>query len=623
MSLSPTRFALVGVPNCGKTSLFNALTGYRQKVANYSGVTVEKKEGPLQAVYGRPARIVDLPGVYSLRGNTPDEQVTRNTLLGTDPSEPRPDVLICVMDATHLHLGVRLALELQQTGLPLVLALNMMDRARKQGFLWDLETLSASLGAPVIPIVATRKQGLENLVRQTQDCAAQNSTTARPASETPPDTRALHKQALAILEACQVQAGETHGLSARLDNVLLHPVGGTVALCAVLFFLFQSVFSWAKIPQEALQASFSQLQTFLSLTLPPGPFSQLLSEGILGGVCSVLVFLPQILILFLCLSVLEECGYMARAALLMDRLMRRVGLHGQAFIPLLSSFACAVPGIMATRTIENRWDRLTTILICPLMTCSARLPVYTLLISAFIPHTTWLGFFNLPGLVLFALYAAGSGTGLLVALFLKKRVFRTYRQPFFMVLPPYRFPSYQTLAKALWEKATVFLHRAGTMILALMIILWFLCSYPTAPVGATEPAITFSFAGLLGHWVEPFFAPLGFSWQIAIALLAGITAREVAVATLGAVYAIQASAAGLGLAGLATTIGVQWSLPTALSLLTWYVFAPQCLSTLVVTKKETHSWVWPGVMFLYMFVLAYAASFCVYHLAMFLPRALS
>ncbi|CAO3449936.1 Ferrous iron transporter FeoB [Azospirillum argentinense] len=620
-SALPPRIALVGNPNCGKTALFNALTGSRQKVANYPGVTVERKIGHFVSPLGRRVQVIDLPGTYSLRARSPDEEVTRDVVLGRFSHEDSPDLLVCVADATNLRLNLRLVVELKRLGRPIILALNMMDAAEKRGCRIDAAALSAALGVPVVPTVAIRRGGVQPLLEQIDGAMAMASDAAEnPAScgwsePSSRDLRAYHQEVEGLLAGCVADAGLPPLATRRVDAVLLHPVFGLAFLFLVLFLMFQAVFAWAEAPMNLIDGAVSGLKDWVAATLPDGALRSLLTDGIIAGVGSVVIFLPQILVLFFFILVLEATGYLARAAFLLDRLMGGVGLHGRAFIPLLSSFACAVPGVMAARTIENRADRLATIMIAPLMTCSARLPVYTLLIAAFVPDRPLLGgLVGLPGLVMFALYAAGILSALAVAFVLKGTVFKGAREPLLMELPAYRLPNPRDIALGLFERAKVFLARAGTTIFALMIVMWFLASFPGAPEGATEPAIQYSIAGMIGHALEPLLAPIGFTWQIAVALVPGIAAREVAVGVLGTIYALSESGDALQ-SSLAGALAASWSLPTALSLLAWYVFAPQCVATLSVVKRETNGWFWPAVMFAYMITLAYGASFITYRVA--------
>lgn len=605
-------FALVGNPNCGKTALFNALTGGRQKVANYAGVTVERKEGLADLPDGRRVRLIDLPGTYSLRARSPDEAVTRDAVLGRLRDEPAPDVILCIADATNLGLVLRLALELKSTGRPVVFVLNMIDIAERQGIGIDFEALSRSLGLPVTATVATRRRGLEALL----DIAAAQAGAARPEADTgwrepsSADVRDAHRQARDILRLAVRPPLRPDTLTGRLDAWLLHPVSGIAVLLGLLFLMFQAVFTWAAPAQDLIEAGFGALGAAATAILPAGWITGLVVDGLIAGVGSVLVFLPQILLLFLFILLLEDTGYMARAAFLMDRIMGGAGLHGRAFIPLLSSFACAVPGVMSTRVIDSRRDRLTTILTAPLMTCSARIPVYTLIISALIPDRTVGGFLSLQGLVMFGLYAAGIVSALVVAFLIRKVFWRGGSEPFMMQLPDYKRPEPANLARNLGTKAWAFISRAGRIILPLMVLVWALSTWPAPPPGAEGPAIAYSAAGRLGRWLEPLFAPIGFSWEMVVALIPGMAAREVAVAALGAIYAV-----GGEEGALAGILARQWTLASGLSFLAWYVFAPQCVATLAVVKRETGGWLWPSIMFAYMLALAYAAAFLVYQVA--------
>jgi len=608
--------ALVGCPNVGKTALFNRLTGSRQKVANYAGVTVERKEGLAVTAQGAPFRVLDLPGAYSLRSRSPDEAVTRDVLLGRQHDAGQPDLLIFVADATNLELHLRFALEVKQLGIPTVLALNMFDLAQRRGFAIDCDKLSAVLGIPVVSTVAVRHGTLDGLLTT---IAATLSTHAplvprpSPAEWHAPDAtqlRHLTRTALQLLDEAGIRIGTPPVSTYAIDRVLLHPVAGLLVLVALMFLMFQAVFSWSAWPMDQLDNAATALGAWASTQLAPGLLQSFVVDGIIAGVGSVVIFLPQILVLYFFILLLEDSGYMARAAFLLDRLMGGVGLHGKAFIPLLSSFACAIPGILATRTIEQRNDRLTTMLIAPLMTCSARLPVYTLLIAAFIPAKPVLGGFNLQGLVMFALYMAGLVSGLLVAWLLKRFVFRAAVDGFVMELPTYKLPALRNLALGLYERARIFLRRAGSTIFMVMIAIWLLCTFPLAPDGAANPILT-SYAGQLGQLLAPLFAPIGFSWQMVIALIPGMAAREVAVAVLGTVYAV----GGQSDASLATTLAASWSLPAALSFLVWYIFAPQCISTLAVIRRETNSTKMMLAAFGYLMALAYGASFITYQLA--------
>lgn len=607
--------ALLGNPNCGKTALFNRLTGARQKVANYAGVTIERKEGGFTSPAGRPFRVLDLPGAYSLSATTPDEAITRDVIAGLRPDQRVPDAIVCVVDATNLRLNLRLVLEVQRLGLPMLLALNMVDVAKKRGIVIDTAKLAQELGMAVIETVAVQNGGETALLH------ALDAMLPLPLGSTQPlsaidrvDVEATQREVRRILALAVSEVDDRGNLSEKIDHVVLHPVLGPAVLAVLMFFVFQAVFSWANAPMDWIKAGVDGVGQLLTAALPDGLLRSLLVEGILGGVGSVLVFLPQILILFFFILMLEDCGYLPRAAFLLDRLMGGVGLSGRAFIPLLSSFACAIPGIMAARTIQNPRDRLVTIMIAPLMTCSARLPVYALIIAAFIPERQLGGWISLQGLVLFILYFAGIAAAMLVAYFMKRTMGANRRQPLMLELPSYHWPHPGNLAIGLWERAKIFLSRVGTIILTLMILLWFLSSFPGAPPGASQPAIYYSLAGILGRALEVVFAPIGFNWQICIALVPGLAAREVAVGALGTVYALSQTGEALA-SSLQPIIAQSWTLSTALSLLAWYVFAPQCLSTLSVVKRETNSWRYPLLMAAYMFALAYGASFLTYRLA--------
>jgi ferrous iron transport protein B len=609
---TPQLIALVGNPNCGKTALFNLLTGSRQKVANYAGVTVERKEGVAITPSGKRVRILDLPGLYSLEAATPDEQVTTDVLLGRRDGETRPDAVVCVTDATNLRQNLRLVLALKRLGVPLLLALNMSDLARKRGIVVDKDALARELGVPVVETVGVRPSGVTELLGRLDahwPAAIQLAAAAGNA-----DVVRDHAEVRRILAAAGGEARASETMSDRVDRIVLHPVLGLLILAATLFLVFQAVFAWATVPQDAITAGVDALAGYLRTVLPDNALRSLLLDGVLAGAGSVLVFLPQILILFFFILVLEDSGYLPRAAFLLDRMMGGVGLSGRSFIPLLSSFACAIPGIMATRTIANPRDRLATIMIAPLMTCSARLPVYALIIAAFIPQQTVWGPVQLQGLVLFALYIAGVAGAMAVAYVLKRTTMRSRFQPLMLELPAYHWPHLRNLAIGLWQRVQIFLTRVGTIILALMILLWALSSFPAPPPDATGPAIQYSIAGKIGAALAVVFAPLGFNWQISIALVPGLAAREVAVGALGTVYSLAATGDDVASA-LTPLIKSSWSIPTALSLLAWYVFAPQCLSTLATVKRETNSWRYPLIMAGYLFALAYAASFVTYNVA--------
>jgi ferrous iron transport protein B len=616
MSTSTLRIALVGNPNCGKTALFNLLTGGRQKVANYAGVTVERKEGRFVTPSGRVLQLLDLPGTYSFDANSPDEQITRDVCEGNYPGEAAPDLIVCVADATNLRLHLRFVLEVKRLGRPVVLALNMMDAAKRRGIVIDVAELQHRLGVPVVETVAVKRGGAQALIERVDG----DIPVAAPAEADDAASRAgLHEQVRSLLAATVTMPRATAAIDDALDRWALHPVFGLGILAVLMFLIFQAVFSWAKPIMDAIQAGITALGVWVTAALPAeSALHSLLNDGVFAGLGAVLVFLPQILILFLFILILEESGYLPRAAFLLDRLMFKAGLTGRAFIPLLSSFACAIPGIMATRSITDPRDRLTTILVAPLMTCSARLPVYTLLIAAFIPSRTVWGIFNLQGVVLFTLYVVGVVSALAVAWVIKRFRKDKSEHALLMELPSYRMPHVRDVALGLWERAKIFLKRVGGIILALTVLLWFLSSFPGAPEGATQPAIDYSFAGRIGHLMEYVFAPIGFNWQICIALIPGLAAREVAVSALGTVYAMSGTDDAVA-SQLGPMIAHTWSLPTALSLLAWYVFAPQCMSTLAVIRRETNSWRNVALTAGYLFGLAYLASLITYQVA----RALS
>lgn len=619
MTEAPTsalRIALLGNPNCGKTALFNLLTGSRQKVANYAGVTVERKEGLFDTPMGQRVRVLDLPGAYSLNPLSQDETITRDVVLGVKEGEPRPDLLVCVTDATNLRLNLRLVVEARRLGLPTVLALNMADVARQRGIEIDVPALERELGMPVVQTVAVRRGGADDLVRLIQQHLSDRPMPA-PEWRAPDvaDVGAAQREVRRILAIAVHERLSRRGADDALDRVVMHPVWGYVILVATLFLMFQAVFTWAQLPMAWIKAGVDAVGALLTAWLPAGVLQSLLVDGVVAGTGSVLVFLPQILILFMFILALEDSGYLPRAAFMLDRLMGTVGLSGRSFIPLLSSFACAVPGIMATRHISNWRDRLTTIMIAPLTTCSARLPVYALIIGAFIPQRTVLGFLSLQGVVLFVLYLSGIVAAMAVAWVIKVTSGRSALHPLLMELPSYRWPNLRNLFIGLFERAKIFIVRVGTIILSMSILLWFLSSFPAPPAGATGPAIQYSLAGTLGRALETVLSPIGFNWQISIALIPGLAAREVAVSALGTVYAL--SATGDSMAQQLTPMIAQgWSLATAFSLLAWYVFAPQCISTLSIVKRETNSIRYPLLMAGYLFALAYLAAFVTYRVTL-------
>jgi ferrous iron transport protein B len=591
--------ALVGNPNSGKSALFNALTGARQKIANYPGVTVERKAGRLVLPSGEPVELTDLPGSYALAATSPDEEVTRKVILGELPGEPAPQVLVVVLDASNLEQHLVFAQEVIALGKPTVIALNMLDLAERDGLVLDPSALEEALGVPVIPTVAVRRRGLAELA------AAIAAAEQRPPEHHRPHTTLTERRvtAHAIAEGAILSETARHRLHARLDQVLLHPWIGPVILAALLFFVFQAVFSWATPFADALEGGVGWLSAAAKTGLPAGLPRDLLTEGIISGVGSVVVFLPQIVILFAFILAMEASGYMARAAFLMDRMMALVGLSGRSFIPLLSSFACAIPGIMATRSISDHKDRLTTILIAPLMTCSARLPVYGVIIAAVIPPVKVFGPVGLQGLVLFALYLFGIVGAMLVALVLRRSVTKGAASGFIMELPKYQLPRFSDLLIGLWQRAWIFLRRAGTIIFMVTVVLWLLLNFPRAAQG--ESQVDASIAGTIANGLAVVVEPIGFNRDMALALIPAMAAREVAVSSLATTYAVDAANEEQAAQKLSDTLRQRWSLPTALAFLAWFVFAPQCMSTIAVTRRETNGWKWPLFMLAYLFGLAY------------------
>lgn len=616
------RFALIGNPNCGKTSLFNRLTGSRAKVANYPGVTVERRSGTLTEI-SQPAELLDLPGTYSLFVTSPDEQVARDVILGKIHGESKPDVLIAVVDATNLRLGLRLVMELKTLNRPMILALNQMDAARQRGIEINTAGLSRDIGIPVVETVAVNRRGVDELrklldayaINHAQHPLDENTQTVSLGDinelSREDSIESLYSRIETIMGTQVVQPTEMPRWQDRLDALVMHPLLGLVILFSILMVVFQAVFAWAGPVQDLIEAGTGLLGDVVTNTLPDGILKTFLVKGFIAGVGSVLVFLPQIIILFFFILVLEDTGYLTRAAFLLDRPMRGLGISGRSFIPLLSSFACAVPGIMSTRTISDPRERFITVMIAPLMTCSARLPVYALIIGAFIPEKTVWGIFNLQGLTLFTLYLAGVVSAAIVALIMRRNQARE-QFPLLLELPSYRWPMMYHLAMGLKERVWIFLRRVGTIILSLSIVIWFLASFPGAPEGATGAAIEYSFAGQIGGALQHIFAPLGFNWQMCIALIPAMAAREVAVSALATVYAV-------GDANIDTALGSalqqSWSIPVALSYLAWFVYAPQCISTIAVVRRETNSTKYTVVFALYLFALAYFASWATYSVA--------
>ena len=609
--------ALVGNPNAGKSALFNALTGARQKVGNYPGVTVERHSGRLVLDDGRPVELVDLPGAYSLDPGSLDEQVTRNVVMGSQAGERRPDALVVVVDAANLDNHLRFALQLIALGLPVVVALNMVDLAERDGLTLDADILARELGVTVIPTVAVRRRGLDTLKAEIDRLVTEGRVQPVTAADRIDDIVTLQRRARQLAAAATVAETPTRRWTHMLDSVALHPIAGPILLVGLLFIMFQAVFAWSEAPIGWIEQGFVWAEAQVGALLPEGWVRSLITDGLIAGVGAVIVFLPQILILFLFILVLEATGYMVRAAFLMDRLMAQVGLSGRAFIPLLSSFACAVPGIMATRTIDDEKDRLTTILIAPLMTCSARLPVYTIIIGAFIPDRQVLPFVGLQGLVLLGLYLMGIVGAFVAALLLRRTVTKGASSGFMMEMPKYQWPHMRDVLIGLWSRALIFLKRAGTTIALTTVILWALLSFPKPPEGSGISPVDYSIAGRIANGIEVAVKPIGFNRDIALALVPAMAAREVAVAAIGTVYAIDDTEDQGGQKAITDNLKRNWSLPTALAFLMWFVFAPQCISTIAVTRRETNGWKWPAFMVGYLFVTAYVMAGITYWLAVF------
>lgn len=593
------KIALVGNPNAGKSALFNALTGARQKIANYPGVTVERKAGRMVLPSGQPAEMTDLPGSYGLDPTSPDEEVTSKVVRGEFPGEAEPDVLVIVIDASNLEQHLVFAQEIIALGKPCVVALNMVDLAERDGLALDPEALQAALGVPVVPTVAVRRKGLDELI----EVIASAQTLEQQPVFGELTLRERRASAHAIAEGAILSETAKHRLHTRLDRLFLDPWLGPVILFGLLFVIFQAVFAWATPIMDALVGGVDWLSQNVQAAMPPSLVRDLITEGVLAGVGSVVVFLPQIVILFFFILVMEASGYMARAAFLMDRLMAGVGLSGRSFIPLLSSFACAIPGIMATRSIADPRDRLTTILIAPLMTCSARLPVYAIIIAAFIPNTSVWGAIGLQGLVLFGLYVVGILGAMTAALVLRRSITKGAASGFIMELPKYQLPRFKDLMIGLWQRAWIFLRRAGTIIFMVTVVLWLLLSFPRAAPG--ENQVDASIAGTMANGLAVVVEPIGFNRDMALALIPAMAAREVAVSSLATTYAVAADDDEEAALELGDKLKARWTLPMALAFLAWFVFAPQCMSTIAVARRETNGWKWPAFMLAYLFGLAY------------------
>ncbi|MGD8327146.1 MAG: ferrous iron transport protein B [Sphingomonadales bacterium] len=605
--MTAARIALVGAPNCGKSTLFNGLTGGRAKVANYPGATVETRSGFFSTKAGTRIELVDLPGIYGLTPRSADERVAVETLRSTTEQGASPDLLLVVMDAANIRTHLHSVLQLRTLGKPMIAVLNMIDLATRDGLELDIAKLESLLGVPVVTTRATRKEGRADLIKRLDSVLTEKAENATAPVAEAVSLKELQQEARRIAREVILHEPIINRATRILDKVVLHAVSGPLVLFALLFLIFQAVFSWANAPMDAIDAGAITLGEWVRNLLPAGWLQDLLVDGIIAGVGSVIVFLPQILILFSFILIMEASGYMARAAFMMDGLMTRVGLNGRAFIPLLSSFACAIPGIMAARVIDNERDRLTTIMIAPLMTCSARLPVYTLIIAAFIPQQA-VGPFNLQGVVMFGLYVIGVISAVVVAFVLKRTVTKSRPQPLIMELPSYKLPNLRDFMIGLYTRASAFLRRAGTIILGTSIVLWFLVSFPLSATGLKD-----SFAGRIGSILETILAPIGFNLEIAIALIPGMAAREVAVSALGTVYAVQNAEENVE--SLASALQNAWELPTALAFLAWYIFAPQCFATLATMRRETNSWKWTSFAFLYLATLAYVSAGLTYHIA--------
>lgn len=639
----PLNLAVAGNPNTGKTSLFNVLTGLRQKVANYPGVTVETKLGQWSLVQALPpARVIDLPGLYSLDATSLDEQLARDVLLGRARNIPEPDVVIVVVDATNLNRNLYLATQVIDTGLPVVVALTMFDLAQRNRLRIDIQKLIATLGVQVVPVIAKRRVGIDDLARAVLSAATAGSRdkptclsfprqdVGRAVSDLHPES---WKELLTaryrwidnvVAESVDSDGSQQTSLSERIDAVVTHRFVGPLLLFLVMLLIFQTIFSWANLPMNLIDHVFSGLGASIRGHLPAGILTDLLVDGVIAGVGGVVVFLPQILLLFFFITLLEDSGYMARAAFLMDRLMRTVGLHGKAFLPLLSSFACAVPGIMATRTIENPKDRVATIMIAPFMSCSARLPVYTLMIAAFFSGQKVLGVISLGAVMILAMYLLGIGVAIVVAWILKHTILNAPAPPFAMELPPYRLPNLSNVGHLLLARVGAFLKQAGTVILAISILMWFLVTFPRSEVtdAGNNPAIQVedSYAGRAGHRIEPLIAPLGFDWKIGIGLISSFAARETVISTLSIIYNVGDDSTSAQSTFLVTAMRNAWRTDgspvwtplVAVSLMVFFVLACQCMSTVAIVRRETNSWRWPAFMVSYMLVLAYVASFVTY-----------
>ncbi len=602
------RLALLGAPNCGKSSLFNALTGGKAKVANYPGVTVEYRKGDFTLPSGQAIELLDLPGVYGDCGHSMDERVALDAVRGNLEGERAPDAIVFMMDASHINTHLHNVLQAKNHGLPIILVLNMMDMAARDGITIDLPALEREIGIPVISCVAVRGSGRSLLLDYLEEWGGDVSFgSAATPKEEKGDLKALQAKARSITSTAVSRVHQAETFSQRIDNWVLHPIMGLAILFTILFVMFQAVYTWSGPAMDLIEMAIGGLQRGAAAILPDGLITSLVVDGIIAGVGSVLIFLPQIIILFAFILLLEASGYMARAAFLVDTLMAKIGLNGRAFIPLLSSFACAIPGIMSARTIEQERDRITTILIAPLMTCAARWPVYFLIIGAFVPAEK-VGVFSLQGLVAFGLILVGIVFALIMAAIFKRTLTKGESSGLLIELPSYKTPVFKDYIIGLWDRGMIFVNRAGRIILPASILIWGLMSFPA---NATTTAQTW--AGKVGGLIEPLLRPIGFNLEIAISLIPAMAAREVAVSSLATIYSIGGTNADDTLRDL---IAANWTLPTALAFLAWFVFAPQCLSTFAIIRKETNSWKWPLFAFGYLFVLAYIAAGVTYHVSL-------
>lgn len=651
MAANILTYALAGNPNAGKTTLFNALTGLRQKVANYPGVTVERKVG-VWRVGSQTIELIDLPGLYSLDATSIDEQIAREVLSGISPGIETPEVVIAVVDVTNLERNLYLVTQLLEQGSKVVVALTMVDVFENEGHLIEVDKFKRLLGVPVVEVDARSGRGLDELAEAAATLSKSNATSPKGLKVEDVDSNPIFRRYGFISSIVQQVVRHNdlaaHRTTEKIDKILTHRFFGLLILLAILLVVFQAVFSWATIPMDLLDQGFGALGDAARSVLPDGILADLVADGIIAGVGGVLVFLPQILLLFLFISILEDSGYMARAAFLLDRLMSGVGLHGKAFLPLISSFACAIPGIMATRTIEDRRDRFATIMIAPFMSCSARLPVYTLMIAAFFAGQTVFGFISLGAVLMLGMYLLGIVAAIIAAFVLKRTLLKAPPPPFIMEMPPYRRPNLRTVLQNVFERSWLFVKRAGTVILAISIVLWALTYFPRAseppavaggltqvttasptfeneqqPSATADGTDSFqleqSYAGMLGHAIEPVIAPLGFDWKIGVALIASFAAREVLVSTLSIIYNVgkDADAESESLVSAIRDAKrpdgtLVWTPLTAITLMVFFVLAMQCMSTVAVVRRETNSWAWTLFMVGYMTVLAYAAAFVTY-----------